>query len=310
MTAQPASSSSELALEELASPRPKRPIMRFARAQPMGVLGIVLIVIIVFGAVFAPVLAPHDPQEFTPDVLKAPSLEHPMGTTREGKDVYSRVLYGGRVSLRVGIAVVVISIIGGTLLALLAGFLGGVLDFTLSRAAELLISFPAILLALTLRTSIGNDVPDLKIVSQGEVLVIISICIIFTPTVFRIMRGSVLEQRSSQYVESARVVGATEWRVMLRHILPNLAGLMIVITSTALPAAILTESGLSFLGVGVPVGTPSWGADLSGSARSFFVTAPWIAIFPGLALSITVLAFNLLGDALRDDLDPRLRGRI
>ena len=299
-----------LAYEPLPPPGRFRSVKRFIRTQPFGVAGLVLLLIVVVGSLFAPLITSHDPQQFSGDVLLAPSLDHPFGTTRDGKDVFARVLYGGRVSLKVGVAVVVISIIGGTTLALLAGYLGGAVDFLLSRIAELLVSFPAILLALTLRTSIGDDVPDFAFVSQGEILVIVSICILFTPGIFRIMRGAVLEQRGGQYVEAARVVGATESRIMLRHLLPNLAGLMIVVTSTALPGAILTESALSFLGVGVPVGTPSWGADLSGSARSFFVRAPWIAIFPGLALSITVLGFNLLGDALRDALDPRLRGRL
>ncbi|MFN0096637.1 MAG: ABC transporter permease [Dehalococcoidia bacterium] len=287
-----------------------RPYKRFVRTQPFGTAGIVLLLIVVLAALFAPLITWHNPQQFSGDVLLSPSWDHPFGTTREGKDVFARVVYGGRVSLKVGAAVVLFSIVGGTLLALAAGYLGGIVDFALSRLAELLISFPAILLALTLRTSFGKDVPDLPMLSQGEILVIMSICFIFTPSIFRIMRASVLEQRGAQYVEAARVVGAHEVRIMLRHVLPNLAGMMIVVTSTALPGAILTESGLSFLGVGVPVGTPSWGADLSGSARSFFVRAPWIAIFPGLALSITVLGFNLLGDALRDTLDPRLRGRI
>jgi peptide/nickel transport system permease protein len=287
-----------------------RPIKRFIRTQPLGTFGLALLFLIVLGAVFAPVFSTSDPQKFSADVLTSPSWDHFFGTNRDGKDVWARVLYGGRVSLKVGVAVVLISIIGGTLLALVAGYLGGIVDFALSRMAELLVSFPAILLALTLRTSIGRDVPNLPLLSQGEILVIISICFLFTPSIFRIMRGAVLEQRSAQYVEAARVVGAHETRIMLRHVLPNLGGLMIVVSSTALPGAILTESALSFLGVGVPVGTPSWGADLSGSARGFFVRAPWIAIFPGLALSVTVLAFNLLGDALRDTLDPRLRGRL
>ena len=292
------------------APGRRKKVTRFLRTQPFGTAGLILLVIVIFGAVAAPLISPQDPQQFSADVLQGPSWEHPMGTTREGKDVFSRVLYGGRVSLKVGIATVIVSIIGGTLLALVAGYIGGPVDFTISRVAEVLISFPAILLALTLRTSIGNDVPSFPGLSRGEILVIISICILFTPGVFRVMRGAVLEQRAAQYVESARVVGAGEIRIMLQHVLPNLAGLTIVVATTALPGAILTEAALSFLGVGVPVGIPSWGADLSGSARSFFVRAPWIAIFPGLALSITVLGFNMFGDALRDSLDPRLRGRL
>lgn len=285
-------------------------ISNFVRKEPLGTAGAVLIIIIVLAAIFAPVVATHNPQEFSANVLQSPSSEHFFGTTREGKDVYSRVIYGARVSLKVGIATVLISITGGTILALAAGFLGGAVDWVLSRMAEILIAFPPILFALTLRTSFGKDLPDLPGISRGELLVIIAICVIYTPLIFRIMRGAVLEQRGSQYVESARVTGASEVRIMGRHILPNLAGLMIIVSTTSLPAAILTEAGLSFLGVGVEVGTPSWGADLSGNARSFFVRAPWMAIFPGLALSIAVLAFNLFGDSLRDTLDPRLRGKI
>jgi peptide/nickel transport system permease protein len=285
-------------------------VRNFIRREPLGTIGAILILLIVFAAIFAPLITWHDPQAFSSDILLNPSWDHPFGTTREGKDVYSRVIYGARVSLKVGVATVLFSIVGGTVLALIAGFLGGAVDWVLSRFAEILIAFPPILFALTLKTSFGDDIPDLPFVSKGELTVIIAIVVIYTPVIFRILRGSVLEQRGAQYVESARVVGANEIRIMGKHILPNLAGLMIIVTTTSLPAAILAESGLSFLGVGVEVGTPSWGADLSGNARSFFVQAPWIAIFPGLALSITVLAFNLLGDSLRDTLDPRLRGKL
>lgn len=284
-------------------------LRNFVRSQPLGTAGAVVVAIMVFGAVAAPILRTTDPQAFSADILKAPSTEHFFGTNREGKDMWSRVLYGGRVSLKVGVATVLFSVLGGTVLALAAGFLGGVVDFAFGRIADVLIAFPPILFALTLRTSIGTDIPNTPLISQGELLVVIAICVVFTPTIFRIMRGAVLEQRGSQYVEAARVVGASQTRIMFRHILPNMGGLMIVVTSTTLPAAILTESALSFLGVGVEIGTPSWGADLSGNARQFFVDAPWIAIFPGLALSLTVLAFNLLGDSLRDTLDPRLRNR-
>jgi ABC-type dipeptide/oligopeptide/nickel transport system permease subunit len=255
-------------------------------------------------------VATHDPRAFSGDVLVEPGADHFFGTTREGKDVFSRVIYGAQVALKVGVPTVLLSIIGGTALALLAGFLGGIVDWVLSRLGELIITLPPILFALTLRTSFKGALPDLPGLSQEEGLVILAIVVIFMPSIFRIMRAAVLEQRNALYVESARVVGASGPRIMLRHILPNMAGIIIIITTTTLPAAILLESGLSFLGVGVPVGTPSWGADLSGSARSFFIRAPWIAIFPGLALALTVFAFNVLGDSLRDVLDPRLRGKI
>jgi ABC-type dipeptide/oligopeptide/nickel transport system permease subunit len=285
-------------------------ILRFIRREPLGAAGAFLILAIVLLALFAPLVATHDPRAFSGDVLVEPGADHFFGTTREGKDVFSRVIYGAQVALKVGVPTVLLSIIGGTALALLAGFLGGIVDWVLSRLGELIITLPPILFALTLRTSFKGALPDLPGLSQEEGLVILAIVVIFMPSIFRIMRAAVLEQRNALYVESARVVGASGPRIMLRHILPNMAGIIIIITTTTLPAAILLESGLSFLGVGVPVGTPSWGADLSGSARSFFIRAPWIAIFPGLALALTVFAFNVLGDSLRDVLDPRLRGKI
>jgi peptide/nickel transport system permease protein len=220
------------------------------------------------------------------------------------------VLYGGRISLKIGVASIIIGTLGGTALALIAGTLGGAVDFVMSRAGEIMLTFPSLLFVLTIRTSIGDDFPDTRFLPRGELVLITAISVIFIPSVFRIMRGAVLEQRASPYIEAARVVGAGQLRIMFRHLAPNIAGLMIVLTTAGLPATILLESSLSFLGVGVPVGTPSWGADLSGSSRTFFIQAPWLAIAPGLALSITVFAFNIFGDSLRDVLDPRLRGKI
>ena len=286
-------------------------VWRFVRQQRLGTIGAVLIILIVFGSVAAPVLHTSDPEGFgvTP-LLEGPSGSHFFGTNREGRDVWSRVLYGGRVSLKIGLATVLVAALGGTALALVAGYLGGLVDFAFGRVADVLIAFPSILFALTLYASLRDELPDLgAVLAAEEFLLVVAICIVFTPVIFRIMRGNVLEQRAAVYVESARVIGASETRIMWRHIFPNLVGLLLIVMSTTLPAAILTESALSFLGVGVEQGTPSWGADLSGNNRTYFVKAPWIAIFPGLALSVTVVAFNLFGDALRDTLDPRLRGQ-
>ena len=273
-------------------------IVRFVRTQPLGVLGAAIILLIVFAALFAGVLTSKDPVATSTDILQKPSADHFFGTTRQGKDVYARVLYGARVSLEVGLFTVLLSVMGGTVLALVAGYFGGLVDQIISRIADVLISFPSILFALTLATALG----------KGLTTMVISISIIFIPIIMRIMRGAVLQQRSAQYVEAARVLGATEWRIIFGHILPNLMSIAIITASSTLPAAILTESGLSFLGVGVALGEPSWGGDLSGDSRQFFQIAWWMAIFPGAALSLTVLAFNLLGDSARDTLDPRLRG--
>ena len=294
-----------------AAPNLGQRILRFIRREPLGFVSGLIIAGLIFMSAAAPILNTTDPSAFSTDVLKGPSSEHYFGTNRQGRDLWSRVLYGGRVSLKVGVATVIISIIAATILALLAGFFGGFVDFLLGRLADVFIAFPAIILALTFRASLKGTIPDLGVImSSGELLVTIAIAIPFIPGIFRIMRGAVLEQRSSVYVEAAEASGATSLRVMFRHILPNITALVIVLTTTSLPAAILAESGLSFLGVGVPIEIPSWGAELSGQSRAFFQKAPWLAIFPGIALSLTVFAFNILGDALRDTLDPRLRGRI
>ena len=284
--------------------------LRWVRREPVGALGVFLILLIGFGAAFAPYLNTVNPQSleaFSPDVLESPSVDHFFGTDKTGKDMWSIVLYGGRVSLKIGVATVLIGTVAGTLLALIAGFLGGIVDFSFSRVADILIAFPAILFALTIDTVFAEDLPDLPALSGEEFARALAISLVFMPSAFRIMRGSVLEQRSTQYVEAALVVGASRWRIMLRHILPNITGLMIVLTTISLPAAIITEATLAFL-LGSHV--PSWGAQLSGESRVFFTRAPWLAIFPGAALSLTVFAFNIFGDSLRDTLDPRLRGRI
>lgn len=286
-------------------------IVGFIRREPVGAFGGALILLVAFLAIAAPLLHTVDPRGFGSDILQSPNADHFLGTDARGKDVWSRVLYGGRISLKIGVASIVIGTLGGTALALVAGMMGGIADFVLSRLGEILLAFPSLLFVLTVKTALGDDSPSIPhVLDKGEFVLVISISVIFLPSVFRLMRGAVLEQRGTAYVEAARVVGASDLRIMLRHITPNLTSLMIVLTTAGLPATILLESGLSFLGVGVPVGTPSWGADLSGSARQFFVRAPWLAIAPGAALSLTVFAFNIFGDALRDVLDPRLRGKL
>jgi ABC-type dipeptide/oligopeptide/nickel transport system permease subunit len=272
-------------------------IKRFVRRQPMGAASAVVILVLALLAIFAPVLRTENPRAFGDAILESPSWAHWFGTNRDGNDMWSRVVYGARPSLAVGLAVVTVSVIGGTIVGLIAGYLGGWVDIVISRMFEVLNSIPAILFGLVIGVAMG----------PGLDAVVIAVSIAFMPAIGRILRGGVLAERNRQYVEAARVIGATEVRVMFRHMLPNLVPLMIVLASTSLPAAILTEAALSYLGVGLPIGDPSWGGDLGGTARSLFTLAPWLAIFPGIALSLTVLAFNLLGDSLRDELDPRLR---
>ncbi len=271
---------------------------RFARRQPLGAAGAAFIVLLVLAAIFVGQLHTSDPRAFGGDVLTGPSRAHWFGTNRNGQDLWSRVLYGARPSLFVGTATVAFGVVGGTLLGLLAGYFGGVLDAVISRLADVMIAFPTVLFGLVMAAALG---PGMK-------SVIIAISIVVAPIIMRIVRGGVLQERHRPYVEAARVIGASQRRIVLRHLLPNILPLVIIIASTTLPAAILLESALTFLGVGLPIGDPSWGNDLGANARKYFDTHPYLAIFPGLALSLTVLAFNLLGDALRDTLDPRLRG--
>lgn len=283
----------------------RRSTWRFARTQPLGTAGLIFIVLLVFAAIFADSLRTSDPVDFGENILIAPGSEHWFGTNRQGQDMWSRVIYGARPALQIGLGAVVVSLVAGTLLALLAGFLGGIVDMIISRFIEVIMCLPAILWALVL-VSAADDIPGMKARSVRALVLAISIGLV--PVIARIVRGNVIQERVRPYVESARVIGASEARIMARHILPNLAPLLIIVASATLPAAILAEAGLSFLGLGLQQGDPSWGGDLGGQARALFRSYWWLPVFPGLALSLTVLAFNLLGDSLRDVFDPRLRG--
>jgi peptide/nickel transport system permease protein len=270
---------------------------RMLRANPLGTLGLVLLLIIAVAAVAAPIVAPYSPQNSHFVLLQKPSSAHPFGTDRLGRDILSRVIYGARVSMAVGFGSVVLGLLAGTLLGVISGYSGGWPDTLLQRFVDVMLAFPFIILALFLVTVIGRGL-DKSIYVLG---------IAITPAVARVVRGCVLSERHREYIDAARATGATGPRVILRHLLPNISAPIIVLATTLLAGVVLAEASLSFLGLGVPPPTASWGGDLSGNARDFFETAPWMAIFPGLALTLTVLAFNFLGDALRDVLDPRLQ---
>ncbi|MGE5596318.1 MAG: ABC transporter permease [Hyphomicrobiales bacterium] len=275
-----------------------RSLVRFTRRQPLGAFGLVVLALIVVMAVFADFVRTSDPTLIgAGPALKGPSAQYWFGTNREGQDVWSRVLYGARPTLIVATLTVVFGLGGGMLLGTLSGYLRGWVDFGISRLAEFIFSFPPIIVGIIVATAM----------KPGMRSVIVGISIVVVASSTRIMRAAVLQQREMMYVEAARVLGASDARIMFRHIIPNTLPLGIVLMSALLPTAILFESSLTFLGFGLPPGEPSWGADLS-SARRFVTLAPWLAIFPGVALSLTILAFNLLGDSLRDVLDPRLRG--
>ncbi|MBI2762097.1 MAG: ABC transporter permease [Chloroflexi bacterium] len=279
-------------------PHPLRTAVRMLRAQPLGAAGLLVIVVLVVMAVFAPLLAPYDPTSIEGRSLLSPRAGNLFGTDDKGRDVLSRVIYGSRTSLEVGIIATFVGVTGGALVGLLSGYFGGWIDTIFQRLMDSLQAFPTLILALIMVAIVGSSILNL--------MVVVGIAVI--PGVGRIIRGIVLSEKQNQYVEAARATGARTGRIIFRHILPNLAAPLIVIATSLLAAAILVEASLSFLGLGTPPPTPSWGGDLSGQARRYFVYAPWMAIFPGLAISLVVLGFNLMGDALRDVLDPRLRG--
>ena len=273
--------------------------LRLLQRQPLGTIGLGIIVLLVLTAAFAPIIAPYDPTNTQFHRLLKPNVTNYFGSDNLGRDVYSRVIYGSRTSLEVGIIATVVGVVGGTLVGLLSGYFGGWLDTVIQRAMDTLMAFPLLILALIMIAIVGASVVNL--------MVVVGIAII--PPVGRIVRGIVLSEKQNAYVEAARTIGAPPTRVLFVHILPNLLAPLIVVATSLLAGAILIEASLSFLGLGTPPPTPSWGADLSGEARRYMTRAPWMAIFPGVALSLVVLGFNFLGDALRDLLDPRLRGR-
>ncbi len=288
-------------------------VKRFVRLQPGGAIGIVIILIIGLAAAFAPYINTagegergirsvwrDDGREISGVnfVLQPPGPDWWLGTNRTGQDLWSRVVYGARPALMIGIGAVGVAIVVATSLSLAMGFLQGVVDGLLLRIIEVIIAVPGILWLILFTTALDRSIPVL----------IFAIAFTFSPLTTLVLRGNVIQESASTYAESARVVGASSIRIMFRHILPNLLPLAIVNASIIIPAAILAEAGLSFLGLGLDPLIPSWGADIGPNARAYFQTAWWLPVFPGLALSLTVLAFNFLGDSLRDVLDPRLRG--
>ncbi|MBI2166300.1 MAG: ABC transporter permease [Chloroflexi bacterium] len=277
---------------------PLRAIVRFCRQKPLGAISGLIIVAVVLAAGLADWVAPsHYRTQDIPARLQGPSPQHFFGTDDLGRDIFSRVIYGSRISLLVGLVAVALGVVHGSIWGFLSGYLGGKLDMTVQRLMDAILAVPLLVMALVVVATLGASLFN----------VILALAFILTPRANRLLRGSVLSARENIYVEAARAVGCSSWRIALRHILPNVTAPIIVLATISLGSAIITEASLSFLGMGVPPPFPTWGGMLSGEGRSYMIYAPWIAIFPGLAITITVLAFNLLGDALRDVLDPRLR---
>jgi peptide/nickel transport system permease protein len=265
---------------------------------PLGAAGAVIMATVVLAALFAGEITVYDPLATNaPLSLAPPSAVHWFGADFLGRDIYSRIVFGARISLAVGIGSTALGGVIGVAVGLASGYLGGWVDLLLQRLVDILQALPLLVLALVMAASLGPSLPN----------TIIAIAIPLVPYAARVTRASTLALRELPFIEAAKAIGMSEGRIALRHILPNTLGPLIVLATAQLGAAILTEASLSFLGLGIPEPYPSWGRMLSESAAEYVRTAPWLVIFPGIAISLVVFGTNLLGDALRDSLDPRQR---
>lgn len=274
-------------------------LARFVRKKPLGAAGGIVMLLIVLTALFAGLVATHDPiATDAARTLARPSGEHWLGSDHLGRDIYSRIVHGARVSLIVGVASTLLGSVLGGLVGLLSGYIGGKTDLLSQRLLDILQGLPLLVLALVMSAALGPSIEN----------VVIAISVPIIPRAARVVRSSVVSIREMQYVEAARALGVRHLRIAFRHILPNTVGPFIVLCTAQLGSAVLVEAALSFLGLGVPEPYPSWGRMLSVSAAEYAQKAPHLVLFPGAAISLAVFGSNLLGDALRDTLDPRLRG--
>ena len=278
---------------------PAGDVFRFCCEKPLGALAGVLLLAMVLAAIFTETLATHDPIRTDAEhTLARPNGAHWFGTDNLGRDIYSRIIHGARVSLAVGIASTLLGAVVGGIIGVVSGYFGGWLDLMTQRMMDILQGLPLLILALVMTAALGPSI--------GNVIVAISVPIM--PRAQRVIRASVLVIREFAYIEAARALGVGHFGIAFRHVLPNTIGPFIVLATAQFGSAILVEAALSFLGLGVPEPYPSWGRMLSVSAAEFAQKAPWLVLFPGSAISLVVFASNLLGDAVRDKLDPRLRG--
>jgi peptide/nickel transport system permease protein len=270
----------------------------FARRYPLGAIGAVIMVLFVFAAIAAPLITVYDPLSTNAAFsLARPSAAHWLGCDFMGRDVYSRIVYGARISLAVGIGATGLGITCGVIIGLTSGYLGGWVDLVMQRLIDILQSLPLLVMALLMTASLGPSLRN----------TIIAIAIALIPSSARVVRANTLSLREQPFVESAKAIGMSDVRIAFRHVLPNTLAPLIVLATAQFGATILIEAALSFLGLGVPEPHPSWGRMLSESAAEYVRTAPWLVIFPGVAISAVVFGTNLLGDAVRDILDPRQR---
>jgi peptide/nickel transport system permease protein len=284
------------------APRPtvRDAVLQFVRTKPLGAAGAFIILFMIVVAFLADVLAPYDPYHGDYGLqFVRPSHEHWFGTDEFGRDILSRIMHGARIALFVGFVASFTGCTLGALLGVISAYSGGRVDLLLERLMDILLAFPQLILALAIASILGPAVQN----------VVIAIAVPIIPRAARVVRSTALSVKENVYVEAVHALGASRRRVILQHILPNVMAPYIIIVTAQLGAAILAEAALSYLGLGAAEPTPSWGLMLSGSAPSYAEKAPWIALFPGVAISLGVFGFNLFGDSLRDALDPKLRGR-
>ncbi|MDP2919243.1 MAG: ABC transporter permease [Dehalococcoidia bacterium] len=273
--------------------------IRLVKQKPLGTVGGVIVLLLLLTGIFAELVAPFGYNDiYVGGRLEPPSARHFLGTDQIGRDLFSRIIFGARISMYVGIGASTIGVAMATLIGIISGFSGGRVDIVIQRIVDAWMCFPALFITLTI----------MAIVGPGVVQIIVVLGILYGVGASRIVRSAVIAIKNNVYVEAAKAIGCTTPKTLVRHILPNVMAPIIILFTINMGAAILAEASISFLGFGIPPPTPSWGGMLSGEGRRYMLQATWMAIFPGIALSIVVYGINMLGDALRDLLDPRLRG--
>jgi len=286
-----------------ALPKRRHPVLQFIVQQSLGAAGLIVIILMMIASIFAQYVAPYDPLQLDYGaMLAAPSWEHWLGTDAFGRDVLSRIIYGARTALLVGFVASFVGSTVGALIGVVSAFFGGRIDMVIQRFMDILLSFPIIVLALAVVAVLGKF-----LVGGLDLNLIIAIAIPMVPKVARVVRASALAVREMPYIDAARAAGYSDTRIILRHIVPNVTAPYLIMFTAYVAQAILLEASLSFLGLGVTEPTAAWGLMLSGSSAEFYHEAPWMIIFPGLAISLAVFAFNLFGDSLRDWLDPKIK---
>jgi len=275
-----------------------RDLWKIFKKNKTAVIGLVVALIVIFIAAIAPLLAPYDPlEQNVSEKLTPPRTQYLMGTDVFGRDVLSRVIYGARVSLMVGVFSVMLAMVVGTAMGIYAGFKGGRIENLIMRGVDILMSFPNLIMGLMVMAILGS----------GFIKLILAIGIVMTPRFIRIAHGSTLSIKEREFVDAAKAMGLSEWRIMTKHILPNILGEVLVMGALWVGTAIRIEANLSFIGLGVPPPTPTWG-NMIREGLSHLTNAPWLSIFPGIAILITILSFNMIGDGIRDVTDPRIQG--